>query len=64
MPSILEVLTALALLVGTALTLIACIGLIRFPDVFCRMHAAGQGIEAVCVHDFLPISYREAMRSV
>jgi multicomponent Na+:H+ antiporter subunit G len=42
MPSIVEMLTALSLLLGTALTLIACIGLLRFPDVFCRMHAAGK----------------------
>lgn len=42
MPSILEVLIAAALLTGTFLTLVACIGLLRFPDVFCRMHAAGK----------------------
>ena len=42
MPSLLEFLVAAALLTGTFLTLVACIGLLRFPDVFCRMHAAGK----------------------
>lgn len=42
MPPVIELLAALPLLVGTFLTLVACIGLIRFPDVFCRMHAAGK----------------------
>ncbi|MPZ88783.1 MAG: Na+/H+ antiporter subunit G [Nitriliruptorales bacterium] len=38
--TVLDVLTAAALLVGAALSLIAAIGLHRFPDVFARMHAA------------------------
>jgi multicomponent Na+:H+ antiporter subunit G len=35
-----EVLLAVVLLVGTLLSLLAAIGLHRFPDLFCRMHAA------------------------
>jgi multicomponent Na+:H+ antiporter subunit G len=35
-----EVLTAVALLAGVSLALLAAIGLHRFPDVFARMHAA------------------------
>ena len=30
------------MLVGTFLIVVACLGLLRFPDVFCRMHAAGK----------------------
>lgn len=36
----LEILTAVLVLTGAALSLIAAIGLHRFPDVFARMHAA------------------------
>jgi multicomponent Na+:H+ antiporter subunit G len=42
MPTPLELLVALAMLLGTFLTVVACVGLLRFPDVFCRMHAAGK----------------------
>jgi multicomponent Na+:H+ antiporter subunit G len=35
-----DVLSGVLLLTGTALALIAGLGLIRFPDVFSRMHAA------------------------
>lgn len=33
---------ALCLLLGAALMLVTGVGLVRFPDVFCRMHAAGK----------------------
>jgi multicomponent Na+:H+ antiporter subunit G len=36
----LDVLIAALLVTGVALNLTAAIGLHRFPDVFCRMHAA------------------------
>lgn len=42
MPSLHELLVAALLLTGTFLILLTGIGLIRFPDVFCRMHAAGK----------------------
>ena len=42
MPTVLEALVAAVLLVGTFLTVVTCIGLVRFPDVYCRMHAAGK----------------------
>ena len=42
MPSVLDVAVAAALVVGTFFTLVSCVGLLRFPDVFCRMHAAGK----------------------
>jgi len=42
MPGPLELLTAATMLIGTFLTVVACVGLLRFPDVYCRMHAAGK----------------------
>lgn len=57
-----EILAAGALLVGSALALVATIGLHRFPDVFARMHAAtkpatlGLALAAIAaalvLHDF------------
>ena len=38
--SALDVVSALLLLSGVALALVAALGLVRFPDVFSRMHAA------------------------
>ena len=42
MPAPFELVVAACLVVGTFFTLVACIGLLRFPDAFCRMHAAGK----------------------
>lgn len=42
MPSPIELLVAACLLLGTFLMTIAALGLLRLPDVFCRMHAAGK----------------------
>jgi len=36
------VIVALLCLLGTFLIALTGIGLVRFPDVFCRMHAAGK----------------------
>jgi len=51
MPTPGELLAAGLLLLGTSLTLVAGIGLVRFPDVFCRMHAAGKAgtLGVVCL---------------
>ena len=38
--SVLDVLSAVLLLAGVGLAVVAAIGLVRFPDVFSRMHAA------------------------
>jgi len=43
MPTVTELLVAVLLLLGTFLMVLTGIGLVRFPDVFCRMHAAGKG---------------------
>lgn len=37
------ILTGLFLIIGCFLLLVASIGVIRFPDFFSRMHAAGKG---------------------
>ncbi len=42
MPSVFDLLVAVPLVLGTFLTVVTCIGLLRFPDVYCRMHAAGK----------------------
>lgn len=42
MPLVLEILVAIPLLIGTFLMVTAGVGLVRLPDVFCRMHAAGK----------------------
>lgn len=50
MPSAWELLIAGVLLVGTFFTAVSSIGLLRLPDVFCRMHAAGKaGTLGVCL---------------
>jgi multicomponent Na+:H+ antiporter subunit G len=50
MPAAWELTVAAALLVGTFFTLVSCVGLLRLPDVFCRMHAAGKaGTLGVCL---------------
>lgn len=40
MTGFVDVLLGLVMLVGCLLALLAAVGLHRFPDVFCRMHAA------------------------
>jgi len=42
MPSPIELLVAACLLLGTFLMIVTALGLLRLPDVFCRMHAAGK----------------------
>ncbi len=37
------VLSAAIMLVGALFILVAMVGVIRFPDVFCRSHALGKG---------------------
>jgi multicomponent Na+:H+ antiporter subunit G len=42
MAAVVEVLAALAMVVGTFFMVVTGIGLVRFPDVYTRMHAAGK----------------------
>ncbi len=39
-----QILSASVMLVGAALVVVAMIGTVRFPDVFCRAHALGKGL--------------------
>jgi multicomponent Na+:H+ antiporter subunit G len=53
MDAVLETISAVLLLGGVALAVVAGIGLLRFPDVFSRMHAATKpatlGLLMVCL---------------
>ena len=42
MSAVAGVFIAATMIVGTFLVVVASVGLVRFPDVFCRMHAAGK----------------------
>ncbi len=39
-----ELLSSVVMLIGAILIVIAMIGTVRFPDVFCRAHALGKGL--------------------
>jgi multicomponent Na+:H+ antiporter subunit G len=50
MPPWQEPIVAAALVGGTFFTTVSAVGLLRLPDVFCRMHAAGKaGTLGVCL---------------
>jgi multicomponent Na+:H+ antiporter subunit G len=42
MSTVAGVFIAVLMILGTFLVFVAGVGLVRFPDVFCRMHAAGK----------------------
>lgn len=37
-------LSVVVMLLGTVIILVALVGLIRFPDLYCRAHALGKGL--------------------
>jgi len=39
-----ELLSAIVMVIGAILIVIAMIGIVRLPDVFCRAHAVGKGL--------------------
>lgn len=39
-----DIFSAALMLAGAVIVLIAMIGVVRFPDVFCRAHALGKGL--------------------
>lgn len=39
-----EVFSAAVMLLGAVVVLIAMVGVVRFPDLFCRAHALGKGL--------------------
>jgi multicomponent Na+:H+ antiporter subunit G len=53
-----EALVSLFLLGGSFFMLVTVIGLVRFPDVYCRMHAAGKaGTIGVALFILAPVVY-------
>jgi multicomponent Na+:H+ antiporter subunit G len=42
MPPFADLVVAVLMVSGTFLMFVTCLGLLRLPDVFCRMHAAGK----------------------
>jgi multicomponent Na+:H+ antiporter subunit G len=60
-----EILISLLLLAGTAFALIGTIGLIRFPDVYNRIHAAGKsttlGLTGILLAGTLFFSLRDGL---
>jgi len=55
---LLELATALAMLAGTFFMVVTGIGLVRFPDVYTRMHAAGKaGTVGVALLIVAPMVY-------
>lgn len=39
-----DILSAVVMLTGALLVLVSMVGVVRFPDVFCRAHALGKGL--------------------
>ena len=60
-----QVLVAALLLVGSLLTLVAALGLHRFPDLLCRMHAATKpatlGMVCIALATAISITVRGAL---
>ena len=63
-----EVIVSLLLLVGLVFTFAGSLGLLRLPDIFCRMHATGKsstvGVSAIVLASFLYFSASEAGPSI
>ncbi len=59
MTEVVDILCGVLILLGTGLSLLAAVGVLRFPDVYSRMHAAtkagtlgaGVVIAAMAIHD-------------
>ena len=63
-----EVVVSLLLLVGLVFTFAGSLGLLRLPDIFCRLHATGKsstlGVSAIVLASFLYFSVSEAGPSI
>jgi multicomponent Na+:H+ antiporter subunit G len=61
---LIEVIVSLLLLVGLVFTFTGSLGLLRLPDIFCRMHATGKsstlGVSAIVLASFTYFSASEA----
>ncbi len=63
-----QVIVSLLLLVGLVFAFAGSLGLLRLPDIFCRMHATGKsstlGISSIVLASFLYFSVSEAGPSI
>src|SRR5919109_5425382 len=66
--SLIEVIVSLLLLVGLVFTFAGSLGLLRLPDLFCRMHATGKsstlGVIGIVLASFIYFSASEAGPSI
>jgi monovalent cation/proton antiporter MnhG/PhaG subunit len=65
---LIEVIVSLLLLVGLVFTFAGSLGLLRLPDIFCRMHATGKsstlGVSSIVLASFIYFSVSEAGPSI
>ena len=63
-----EVITSLLLLMGAVFTFAGSLGLLRLPDIFCRMHATGKsstlGVSSIVLASFVYFTFSEAGVSI
>ena len=52
-----QVLAAVLAIIGTVFMFLASLGMVRFPDVFCRMHAATKGGTVGMAGVFLAVAF-------
>jgi monovalent cation/proton antiporter MnhG/PhaG subunit len=65
---LIEVIVSLLLLVGLVFTFAGSVGLLRLPDLFCRLHATGKsstvGVISIVLASFIYFSTSEAGPSI
>lgn len=63
-----EVITSLLLVLGALFTFAGALGLLRLPDIFCRMHATGKsstlGVSSIVLASFLYFTFSEPGPSI
>lgn len=63
-----EVLTSLLLLIGMLFTFAGSLGLLRLPDIFCRLHATGKsstvGVISIVLASFVYFTARDGEPSI
>jgi monovalent cation/proton antiporter MnhG/PhaG subunit len=65
---LIQVIVSLLLVVGLVFAFAGSLGLLRLPDIFCRMHATGKsstlGISSIVLASFIYFSFSEAGPSI
>jgi monovalent cation/proton antiporter MnhG/PhaG subunit len=65
---LIEVIVSLLLLVGLIFTFAGSLGLLRLPDIFCRLHATGKsstlGVSSIVLASFIYFSFSETGPSI